>query len=437
MTQHRVELSKVLTAEVSGEISVSSTGQRHSSILLVLPLPVRYDEQGCLLIESQAANGLDRWAENFDMVTAACILTPDTKLNARSSWTWRPVKDLTCADRVEVIPLPWAYRPLLFMRHYREIRKLLKNLIERTKYLVFAIGYSWGDWASLGCLEAIRQHRPYAVWTDLVDYQVIRFDAERQPLLRRIYRRHVDATIVKHYHHYLIARSRLGLFHGGDCFDAYAPVCSNPHLVHDVHLKQLQAIPVRQLESKADEIRTCGRLRIGYAGRAADSKGAWDWLDVIKRLVDSGVDLEATWVGDGPLLAELRASAHQMGLDDRVRFPGFVADRGQVLNFLRNCHLLVFCHKVPESARVLVESLVCGTPVVGYDSPYPRDIIAGHLWGRLTPQHDVAALADVIAQLDQDRELLAEMVSSTSSSASIFNDEAVFRHRSDLIKKYL
>jgi hypothetical protein len=29
------------------------------------------------------------------------------------------------------------------------------------------------------------------------------------------------------------------------------------------------------------------------------------------------------------------------------------------------------------------------------------------------------------------------MVNGTSSSAPIFNDEAVFRHRSELIKKYL
>jgi glycosyltransferase involved in cell wall biosynthesis len=423
--------------ELSGVISVSSTGQRHSSILLVLPLPVIYDEQGRLLIESQAANGLERWAENFDKVTAACIFTPDMKLKARSSWTWRPVQSLNCADRVEVVPLPWAYRPLLFMRHYRETRRLLKNLIEISSYLVFGIGYSWGDWASLGCLEAIRQHRPYAVWTDLVDYQVMRIDAEKKPLLRRIYSKHVDATIVKHYHHYLIAKSGLGLFHGRDCFEAYAPVCSNSHVVHNVHLKRHDAIPVRRLESKTDEIRARARLRIGYVGRTEASKGVWDWLDVVKRLVDSGVDLEATWLGDGPLLAELRARAHQMGLDGRVRFRGFVADRDQVLEFLRNCHLLVFCHKVPESARALIESLVCGTPIVGYDSPYPRDLIAGHLWGKLTPQHDVAGLAEVIAQLDQDRESLAEMVSRTSSAAQIFNDEAVFRHRSDLIKKYL
>jgi glycosyltransferase involved in cell wall biosynthesis len=437
MDQDRVDCCRTPRAELDGVDSASSADTRHSSLLLVLPLPVRYDEQGQLMIESQAANGLERWAENFDKITAACVLTPSTHLQARSSWTWRPVQDVACADRVKVVPLPWAYRPSLFLRHYRQNRKLLRSLIEKSSYLVFGIGYTWGDWASLGCLEAIRQRRPYAVWTDLVDHQVIRFDAEKKSLLRRIYRKYVDASLVKHYHHFLISRSRLGLFHGADCFDAYAPVCSNPHVVHDIHLKPQDAIPARRLESKADEIRQRGRLRLGYVGRADASKGAMDWLEVIKILVNSGVDVKATWLGDGPLLAELRGKAQQMGLSDRVRFPGFVADRGQVLEFLMNCHLLVYCHKVPESPRVLIESLVCGTPIVGYDSPYPRDLIGGHDWGRLTPRHDVAALAEVIGQLDRDRESLAEMVNATSSSAPIFNDEAVFRHRSELIKKYL
>ncbi len=421
----------------AGVNSVSSAAQRSASILLVLPLPVRYDEEGRLLIEAQAANGLERWADNFDSVTAACVDTPDEVLKARSSWTWRRVDELPCADRAEVIPLPWAYRPTLFMRHYREIRRQLGQLIKKSDYLFFGICYSWGDWASLGCLEAIRQHRNYAVWTDLVDYQVIRFDANKKSLLRRLYTKLIDATIVKHYHHHLIAKSGLGLFHGRDCFEAYAPVCSNPHVVHNIHLKRKDAIPFHQLESKAAEIRSGSRLKLGYVGRADASKGAWDWLEVIGHLLTQGVDLDAAWLGDGPLLEELRGRVECLGLADRIRFPGFISDRNAVMDFLRDRHLLLFCHKVPESPRVLIEALVCGTPIVGYDSPYPRDLIAGHAWGKLTPQHDTAALAQTIAKLDHAREVLAEMVSLTSSAAEIFNDEAVFRHRSDLIKKYL
>ncbi len=210
MSQEWMDVSSMSTLKHLPVNSAPSTSQGHSSILLALPLPVTYDEQGQLLIESQAANGLERWADYFDKVTAACIFTPETKLKARSSLTWKRVLELPCANRAEVIPLPWAYRPALLMRHYGKIRKQLRNLIEKSDYLFFGIGYSWGDWASFGCLEAIRRRRSYAVWTDLVDYQVIRFDADKKSLLRRVYSKFIDATIVKYYHHYLIARSGLG-----------------------------------------------------------------------------------------------------------------------------------------------------------------------------------------------------------------------------------
>jgi glycosyltransferase involved in cell wall biosynthesis len=207
--------------------------------------------------------------------------------------------------------------------------------------------------------------------------------------------------------------------------------------VHNIHLKPNDAIPGPRLREKAAEIKGAAPLKIGYVGRADSPKGAWDWLEALKKLVGSGVELEATWLGDGPILEELRAKAQQLGLDGRVHFPGFVADRAQVLEFLRNSHLLLFCHKVPESPRVLMEALVCGTPIFGYDSPYPRDLIAHERWGILTPQHDVAALAELILMLDRDRAALAEMVMETSSAAAVFNDQAVFRHRSELIKRYL
>ena len=194
------------------------------------------------MVESQAANGLERWAENFESVTAACVLTPESAIRSRSSVVWRRVDELSCAHRTEVIALPWAYKFGAFVRHYRKTRRLLRELISRSKYLVFGIGYLWGDWAALACLEALRQKRPYAVWTDLVDYQVVRWEAKGKPWVRGLYRNYILSNSVKYYHHYLIRRCDLGLFHGMDCYRAYAPFCANPRVVHDTHVKPRDAI---------------------------------------------------------------------------------------------------------------------------------------------------------------------------------------------------
>jgi glycosyltransferase involved in cell wall biosynthesis len=419
------------------EALVRADQSRRSSLLLILPLPLRYDEEGCLMIESQAANGLERWADHFDKVTAACILTPDSQLETRTSVAWRRVQDLRSAHRVEVIPLPWAYKPALFMSHYKKTRDLLRDRISDATYLCFGIGFLWGDWAALGCFLAIRQRKPYAVWTDLVDHHVVRYAAEGAPLLRHVYRKYVLSNMIRLVHSYLIKRSHLGLFHGKDCYEAYAPLSSNPHVVHNIHLKRQDAISADRLAFKAAEIRSGGPIRLGYVGRADASKGVSDWLDAVRMLVDSGHAVEATWLGDGPELAKMRTTAERMRLANHIHLPGFVRDRGQVLEFLKNTHILMFCHKVPESPRALIESLVCGAPIVGYDSPYPRDLIGEHRCGSLTPQHDVHSLVQAIRALDHDRDQLAKMVMRTSFAPELYNDEAVFRHRSELIKTHL
>ena len=38
------------------------------------------------MVESQAANGLELRAENFESVTAACILTPESAIRPRRAW---------------------------------------------------------------------------------------------------------------------------------------------------------------------------------------------------------------------------------------------------------------------------------------------------------------------------------------------------------------
>jgi hypothetical protein len=47
------------------------------SMLLVLPVPFGMRD-GRLLVEAQAANGLDRWAENFSRVVVAAPVLPET-----------------------------------------------------------------------------------------------------------------------------------------------------------------------------------------------------------------------------------------------------------------------------------------------------------------------------------------------------------------------
>ena len=132
-----------------------------------------------------------------------------------------------------------------------------------------------------------------------------------------------------------------------------------------------------------------------------------------------------------------RAEVQRQGLGDCVALPGFVRDRPLILETLRQAHALVFCHKTPESPRNLIEALVSGAPIVGYDSPFPRDLIAAHGGGVLTPLNDVNALVDSLASLATDRNRLVQLIQRAAKDGEPFNDVAVFKHRSEVIHAHL
>ena len=135
--------------------------------------------------------------------------------------------------------------------------------------------------------------------------------------------------------------------------------------------------------------------------------------------------------------SEMLSKIAAAGLQSRVEVPGFVADRAAILQELRAAHVFLFCHLTPESPRCLIEALASGCPLLGYDTAYPRDLIAGHGGGILVPQGNTAALASEIAVLSSERGRLSNLIRAAAMDGKPFNDESVFQHRSEVIRQHL
>lgn len=413
-----------------------------NSILLVLPVPLRKNSAGALLIEKQACNGIDRWADNFSKVVVACpAIDEETFLSGNTTAEYVAATTLESFDRVELVTLPHSYRIISYIRNYSRTRKLLAELIVQNKYLSFAIGGLIGDWASLAAVEAIKQKRAYSVWTDRVEHQVVKNSYQDRHGLRRIYRllkdRLLQSWLMAMAERYIISRADLGLFHGMDCFEAYKDLCREPHLVHNIHLKESDRISLADLNQKIQRIMERQALRIVYAGRVAGMKGPFDWIETMSQLQSMGVDFSAVWLGDGPLLEDARKQLKLKNLDGKVEFYGHQGQKEKLLESIRESDIFVFCHKTPESPRCLIEAMLSGTPILGYKSPYPEDLLKTISQDLLTEKHDMAALAKNIRRLNDNREELAKAMAYCHQISEHYTDKAVFEHRSQLIKKYL
>ena len=408
--------------------------EKQKSLLLDLSLPFKKSKD-VYLVELQALNGLKCWSDHFDKITV-CAPVEGVFSSSDSSIVWADPSQLIASRNIVLEPLPMGYHPFDFIKHKKSIYEKYSKLVDSHDYLCFSNIGGIGSWGNFGVDIANKKKRQFALWFDWVLDQMPR-DTNKS-ILRNI-KNLVDVRYAKYKTYNAIRSSGLGLFHGKTVYDAYAPYCKNPQLVHDIHLKESDAISDNQLIIKLQSVGKRRNIKIGYLGRVHPMKAPGDWIDIVskvcKRLGQDKVD--ATWLGDGPLLDSSKLDVASKNLMDVVKFNGFVGDRQAILDFLKDIDVFLFCHVTPESPRCLIEALISGTPIVGYKSAYAFDLVGNRGGALFAEIGDKEVLVEHICNLAGDRMYLSSLIKQASENKLIYNDKVVFEHRSNLIKKFL
>ena len=406
-----------------------------NGLLLDVGVPFSQGPNG-LLVEAQAMNGIRLWATHFGHVTVcAPILDPKVGVEEATSVYADPA-ELLASGRVTLEGFPWGYHLMDNLRCRAEVRKRYEALVAQHRYLCFTNLGSFGAWGSIGVDEAIRQGRPFAIWLDLVLHEWIKTDRGAP---KDSFRGKIKSVLAKRATDRAVKHCSLGLFHGKTVYDAYAPFCRQSELVHDIHISPKDEISDDRITERLAARSKDGIFRVGYLGRAHPMKAPLQWIEAMAMVAKSlgPTHLQATWLGDGPLLDSARGLIRELGLESVVQFRGFVADRGEILDFLRSQDVFAFCHVTPESPRCLIEALISGLPIVGYDSSYARELVEGRGGALLSAIGDPVALASNLIGLAEEPVALERLTWAAAANRGIYNDEAVFSHRSELIKRYL
>jgi glycosyltransferase involved in cell wall biosynthesis len=131
-------------------------------------------------------------------------------------------------------------------------------------------------------------------------------------------------------------------------------------------------------------------------------------LEAVRRLVDDGRRLEVRLAGSGPAEEDTRGLAHRLGLEDVVRFAGYVPN-SQVLDWLANREIdVVVLPSDSEGLPVsLIEALAYGVPAVATQVGGVAELL-GDGCGELVPPRDSAALAAALSRLLSSAQLRNE-----------------------------
>jgi glycosyltransferase involved in cell wall biosynthesis len=146
------------------------------------------------------------------------------------------------------------------------------------------------------------------------------------------------------------------------------------------------------------------RRHIVFLGHLVARQGVDVLLDALAILARRDEGVSADVIGTGPFEQQLRERARQLGLQDLVRFHGFVPDHREVERLLADGSLGVAPYTPAEASFTryadpgkLKAYLAAGLPIVMTDVPPNAQELADSAGAELVA-HDQTAIADAIAR---------------------------------------
>lgn len=150
-----------------------------------------------------------------------------------------------------------------------------------------------------------------------------------------------------------------------------------------------------------------GSFTAGILARLEPYKGHQYILEAAAILKEQGRELQVLIAGSGSCEGELKAMTRQLGLEDRVYFPGFVQDVAGALSIL---DVQLNASSVTETSSLsILEGFSIGVPAVASRCSGNPYLVDDGVDGLLFPNQDSRALADCLARLMDEPETLKAM----------------------------
>jgi colanic acid/amylovoran biosynthesis glycosyltransferase len=134
--------------------------------------------------------------------------------------------------------------------------------------------------------------------------------------------------------------------------------------------------------------------------RLVNEKGLYYGIQAISKLVNSNSDIKVQYwiIGDGPLASGLKKTAHNLGIENSVRFLGSQS-RDQLSQHLQKAHLFFLPSNEEVFPTVLMEAMATGLPIVATSVGAVSELVINNQHGFLVQPKDTEAMAHKLEYL--------------------------------------
>lgn len=187
------------------------------------------------------------------------------------------------------------------------------------------------------------------------------------------------------------------------------------------------------IEEKANDPIAMDYKYIIAAGRMENNIKQFDQLILsYSKSILPSKDIKLLLIGDGLLRKSFEDLARELGIQDKVIFKGHVSNPFQ---YYKKAQFLVLSSLNEGLPFVLVESLICGTPLVAFDcNSGPSEIIIPNENGILVEDQNFDKLTQAMNTMVEDEKFYNYCKANAKASVSQFNMEIIGKQWLEVLK---
>ncbi len=222
---------------------------------------------------------------------------------------------------------------------------------------------------------------------------------------------------------------------GYPVYDESRQFNQNQLLYLDSRMSADMVITKQQLDDRLRQ-RSGRPLRLLFSGRYERLKGADDSVRVALECLKRGLDIELHTYGHGSLrdmmlqLARQSPVANRIHIHDAIPYP-------ELVQCSREFDLFVCCHIQSDPSCTYLESFGAGLPIVGYANRMWQRLSESSACGYASPMGQPSGVADDVARLLENSNMLADMSRQARTFALEHTFEREFSLRTNAIKSEL
>jgi glycosyltransferase involved in cell wall biosynthesis len=192
-------------------------------------------------------------------------------------------------------------------------------------------------------------------------------------------------------------------------------------------------VDLRNFKRKA-EIPESGPLHVVCVARLIERKGQDHLIEAMKRLKDEGRDVVLTLVGTGDMHAHYQDLARKLGVQDRVRFAGYVP-REEINECYEKAHVFALPSFNEGMSLAALEAMAASLPLIVTRTGGTEELLEDGTNGFVFEWGDVERLTDHLRVFLNDRRLVNSMGSASRARAARFSWDVIAARFLELFNK--